>query len=67
MKLLGVGTQITVSVTEDELVLLSGCIRETFEAVEDWEFHTRLGFEPSEARLLDEQIHDVLGAAGRSD
>jgi hypothetical protein len=37
---------------------------ETLQAVEDWEFQPRTGFEPDEARALMDRIADVLLAAG---
>ena len=52
MKLLDADDEVIVAVTRDELRLLASSIGEALEAVEPWEFSTRLGAEPDEARCL---------------
>jgi hypothetical protein len=44
--------RIVLSLTRQELLLLTGAVNEAIEAVEDWEFSTRLGAEEGEAREL---------------
>lgn len=59
--------EVVLAATRDELLTLSGAIRETLEAVEEWEFHTRLGVTREEARALGNQIREVLRNASRSE
>lgn len=40
---------VTLRLTYDELSLIRGCINEALEAVEDWEFHTRVGHQRDRA------------------
>jgi hypothetical protein len=42
----------TIFVTRSEYNALISGLRETLEALEDWEFHTRTGVEPSAMREL---------------
>lgn len=60
MRLVDAEGDLVVAVTRDELCLLAGCIGEALEAVEEWEFATRLGFDVSAARALRSQINEVL-------
>ena len=46
------GEQVVLSLTREELLLLAGSVNEAIEAVEDWEFSTRLGVQKDEARAL---------------
>jgi hypothetical protein len=55
--------EMTISVTLDELRLLASSIGEALEAVEDWEFQTRLGAEPATARALQAQINAAIEQA----
>lgn len=50
----------TVGLNRDEIRFLLNAISETFEALEDWEFQTRTGFEPHEARDLREKLKSML-------
>ena len=60
MKLLHLsGTSIVVSLTEHDLVILANSINETQEAVEDWEFATRVGASPEDAEALRQQINAI--------
>lgn len=54
------GSEVVISATQDELVLLAGSLNEALEAVEGWEFDTRLGGSPDEARALMSKIKDLL-------
>lgn len=38
---------ITLSLSKEEFLVLASCVNETLEAVEDWEFSTRVGVERS--------------------
>lgn len=55
-----------VATTRDELTVLAGAINEALEAVEEWEFDTRLGVTPARARALRDRPSEVLRAAMRS-
>lgn len=57
--------ELVIATTRDELALLANCIGEALEAVEGWEFDTRLGSTPDDARALRGRISDVLRAAFR--
>ena len=60
MRIVGDDSEIVVSVTTDELRLLSSAIGEALEAVEPWEFSSRLGAEAEEALALRVAIDEVL-------
>lgn len=53
-------SEVVIAATRDELVLLASSLNEALEAVEGWEFDTRLGGSPDEARALRSKIQDVL-------
>ncbi len=63
MRLVEADDDLVVAVTLDELRLLASSIGEALEAVDEWEFSTRLGFEVSAARTLRSEINDVLAHA----
>lgn len=50
-------------VSAHEARVLSGALNETLEAVEHWEFHSRLGAEEGEVRELHDALHAALSAA----
>jgi len=52
--------QIVLHLTRAELLLLAGSVNEAIEAVEDWEFSTRLGAEKDDARALRTQLGDLI-------
>ena len=52
--------EVVLAATRDELVLLASSLNEALEAVEEWEFETRLGGSPDEARTLRSKIKDLL-------
>ncbi len=60
-----VDDELVVATTRDELAVLAGAINEALEAVEEWEFDTRLGVTPEQARALRDRLNDVLRAAYR--
>jgi hypothetical protein len=52
--------QIVLHLTRAELLLLAGSVNEAIEAVEDWEFPTRLGAEKATARALRTELGDLI-------
>lgn len=60
-----VDDELVVATTRDELAVLAGAINEVLEAVEEWEFDTRLGVTPEQARALRDRLNEVLRAAYR--
>ena len=49
-----------VCISRFELQLLSSALGEALEAVEEWEFHTRLGATCAEAEELRTRIREIL-------
>lgn len=41
-----------LKVSQDEISIIINCMNETLEAVEDWEFQTRLGVSPDEVKKM---------------
>lgn len=56
----GSGARFVVVVTAPELVLLSNALGESLEAVEEWEFQTRLGETRETARQLRTDLKAAL-------
>ncbi|MGN8246301.1 hypothetical protein ACTHAM_003440 [Cellulomonas soli] len=52
--------ELVIATTRDELITLAGAINEALEAVDEWEFDTRLGVTPDQAKALRDRINDVL-------
>jgi len=52
--------RLVIQVSLDELRLLASSIGEALEAVEDWEFGTRLGANPEDARALRFQFNELI-------
>lgn len=67
MRLVDSGQEIIIAVSLDELRLLKASVGEALEAVDDWEFSTRLGAEPAEARALRADIRDLLAQVATPD
>lgn len=59
--------ELVIATTRDELATIAGAINEALEAVEEWEFDTRLGVMPDQARALRDRINGVLRAAFRAE
>ena len=59
--------ELVVATSRDELALMAGAIGEALEAVEEWEFGTRLGATPDEARHLRDRVSEILRNAHRPD
>jgi hypothetical protein len=52
--------EIILHLTRAELLLLAGSVNEAIEAVEDWEFSTRLGADKTDARVLSVVLGDLI-------
>lgn len=57
--------ELVIATTRDELGVLAGAINEAIEAVDDWEFQTRLGVTADEARALRSRLGELLREAFR--
>ena len=51
--------RIVLALTPEEFGLLAGCVNEAIEAVEDWEFSTRLGAEKDDARRMRAELREL--------
>jgi hypothetical protein len=58
------GDRVVLTVTREQLLLLAGSVNEAIEAIEDWEFSTRLGAEKDDARLLRAALGDLITRIG---
>jgi len=54
------GDGVTIRISKSELVILSNALNETREAIEDWEFETRVGASTVEAEGLRAELNAVL-------
>jgi predicted negative regulator of RcsB-dependent stress response len=52
----------TIQLTRKELSILANAINESQEAIEEWEFSTRMGAEPAEAEQLRVKLRALLAA-----
>jgi len=59
--------RVRVQLSEQELVLLTNALNEAREAVDDWEFETRLGARPREADELRLKLRGILATLDRSE
>jgi hypothetical protein len=55
-------TEVVIAANRDELVGLANCIGEALNAIDDWEFDTRVGLLPEDARRLRDAISEILRA-----
>lgn len=53
-------SEVVIAVTREELVLLANSLNEALEAVEEWEFDTRLGGSSAEALALGSKVNELL-------
>ncbi len=67
MRLIEVSDDVIVAMSQEELRLIASSIGEALEAVDDWEFQTRLGAEPGEARSLQAEFNAVYHLLLRGD
>lgn len=56
----------TVRLTTQELIILNNAINEVKNALESWEFWTRMGVEKDDAEALRAKLSAVLDAVKRS-
>jgi hypothetical protein len=54
---------LVVAASPGELAVMSSAINEALEAIEEWEFETRVGVTPVQARDLQARIAGVLREA----
>ena len=52
----------SIRLSEEEAVILLNAINEAREAVEDWEFQTRIGVEPAVVDVLRKELRTLLAA-----
>lgn len=56
--------------SRDELLWINNALAEVLggtQAIDEWEFHTRLGGERDEVRALLNKVNDAVGALRRAD
>jgi hypothetical protein len=56
------GETTTVQLTAKELTILANALNECREAIEAWEFTTRMGADPVEAEQLRAKLRALLGS-----
>jgi hypothetical protein len=56
----GQSDQVVLRLTRAELLLLAGSVNEAIEAVDDWEFSTRLGADKADARALRTELGHLI-------
>ncbi|MVA74984.1 hypothetical protein GC722_02920 [Auraticoccus sp. F435] len=56
---------LIIATTREELATMAAAINEALEAVEEWEFGTRLGVTSDQARALRDGLSEVLRTAHR--
>lgn len=52
--------RVVVSMTRQELLLIAGAVNETIDAVEDWEFSSRLGTSKDDARGIRSELRRII-------
>lgn len=52
--------QVVLTLSREELLLMAGSVNEAIEAVQDWEFSTRLGADKDAARALRAELRRVI-------
>lgn len=63
MEVLGMTDEgAAVRLTKKELIILANAINESQEAIEAWEFSTRMGAEPAEAEQLRMKLKELLAS-----
>jgi hypothetical protein len=56
------GDAVMVQLSKKELIILANAINEAQEAVEEWEFLTRIGASPTEAEDLRRRLKALLSS-----
>ena len=64
---LGEGGELVVAITIDELAGVANAITEALRKVDDWEFSSLVGLQPSEAGALRDEISAILRSTFRPD
>jgi hypothetical protein len=59
-----IAESVVISCSRDEVSTLLNCMNEALEAIQDWEFQTRLGVGRGDVRLMMGILDDALGADG---
>jgi hypothetical protein len=62
--------RLRMDFTRDELLWISNALNEVIggpEAIEDWEFHSRIGGNRDEVEALLRRVHDEVSALRRAD
>jgi hypothetical protein len=58
------GDRVVLTMSREQLLLLAGSVNETIEAVEDWEFSTRLGADKDDALQLWAELGGLITRLG---
>lgn len=58
------GDRVVLTVSREQLLLLAGSVNEAIEAIEDWEFSTRLGADKDDARQLRAELGGLITRLG---
>lgn len=59
MKLIDSAEPVIIEVTREELRLIASSIGEAMEALDDWEYPIRVGFELAEGRELLAMVNEI--------
>lgn len=54
--------RVILHLSPEELSFLAGAVNETIEAVDDWEFSTRLGVDKSMARATRSELGAIISS-----
>ncbi len=54
------GEEITLTLSRNDLLLLASSVNEALEAIDDWEFQTRLGADKSQALQIRNDLRDAI-------
>jgi len=54
--------ELVIATTREEVATMVGALNETLEAVDEWEFDTRVGVTVAQARELRSRLREILQA-----
>ncbi len=57
--------ELVLAVARADLAVLAGAVNEALELVESWEFETRLGVTPDQAKALRARLGELLRESSR--
>jgi hypothetical protein len=57
--------ELVLAVARADLAVLAGVVNEALELVESWEFETRLGVTPDQAKALRARLGELLRESSR--